>query len=238
MASPAPARPFPNPHPGSRSRWRAGINTWSGVLVISFLLNLMLFSLLPGLITRVSKYDRSLDPTPSVNVVRIKQPETLVRKKEKKPEEIEKPKKQRIIKSRLRQRPARVPFPFESPPSLPVAQGGISLPSVDMSVMPGFRGVYDMGEVDGPLVPLSQAPPIYPMRAKRKGIEGWVEAEMLISEDGYVEKVTVLNAAPKNVFEKSAINCTSAWRFTGGTVSGVPVKTRAVITLRFNLENE
>ncbi len=51
----------------------------------------------------------------------------------------------------------------------------------------------------------------YPIYAKANCIEGYVVAELDISEQGYVDKVTIVEAAPHGVFENAAYD---AWTQT------------------------
>jgi periplasmic protein TonB len=87
------------------------------------------------------------------------------------------------------------------------------------------------------IIPLERTSPVYPMRARRMGIEGWVKVKILISEQGEVEKVDVLEARPKDIFEKSVLQGVALWRFSPAIVDGVPVKAFATTIIRFNLDD-
>ncbi len=56
-------------------------------------------------------------------------------------------------------------------------------------------------------------PPNYPWRARRKGIEGFIELEFGLNEEGEVIDVEVLKAIPEGFFEKAATNALSRWTF-------------------------
>lgn len=97
--------------------------------------------------------------------------------------------------------------------------------------------VYAVTELDSPIQPLTQTPFVYPLRAKHKGIEGWVSVALQVGMEGNIEAVEVLEAEPKGVFEESVTRSIRAWRFSPATVMGERVKTRVVTTIRFELED-
>ncbi len=65
-----------------------------------------------------------------------------------------------------------------------------------------------------------------------------MKVKILVTEQGLVNKVEILEAKPKDVFEQSVIRCISSWRFSPGTVQGVPVKTWVITKIRFELESQ
>ena len=101
---------------------------------------------------------------------------------------------------------------------------------------PDLKASYGIGEIDHPLTPLVQVPPIYPMRARRRGIEGWVKVRFIVDEEGRVNDVSVVESRPRKIFNAPVTRCVSGWRFTPGTVGGIPVKTWVETTVRFDLE--
>ncbi len=64
------------------------------------------------------------------------------------------------------------------------------------------------------VIPLKGRPPIYPWRARKQGVEGFVELEFSINAAGKVTDVTVVDALPEGMFEKAASNALSKWTFT------------------------
>ncbi len=93
-----------------------------------------------------------------------------------------------------------------------------------------------LAELDSPLVPLVKIPPVYPLRAIRRGIEGVVDVEFIITKKGRIEQPKIIKALPEKIFDQSVLNCVSRWKFKPGTVEGIPVNTRASTTIRFKLE--
>ncbi len=79
--------------------------------------------------------------------------------------------------------------------------------------------------VDKKPVPRTQGAPAFPDKARQRGIEGYVKLNLFINTSGAVEKVRVLEAEPKGIFEESAIAAAQSWEFepaeyNGGAVNG------------------
>jgi protein TonB len=197
---------------------------------------------MPALIQMVPEKPDFKNTCESIQVIRIKHPDTVVRKKEKlKPQ---KPKKKDIQKHN---RPLKISkpikrkihLPFKLNPKLVSGAQTLSVPSIEMLSMkiPDLKNAYGVHEIDAPLTPLVKIPPMYPIRAKRRTIEGWVRVRFLVDKEGSVEHVEILKADPVSFFETSVLNCISRWRFKPGTVEGIPVKTWAETTIHFEMEN-
>ena len=235
--------------PGKQAKKTTGSSPWVSfmgwMLAIGFsaALNLTLFGLMPGLIHMIPQDQQDLEDIKAIQVIRVKHRETPPRKKElKKP----KPKKEpirrktvtptRTVQQKSMQLKPRLPFQLN--PKLPVTANSLIMPPMENFSLtaPALKGLYEMGELDSPLTPLAKIPPIYPMRAMRRSIEGWVKIRFLVNTKGLVEQLKVLEAKPEGIFEKSVVNCVSQWKFKPGTVEGVAVNTMAETTIRFELE--
>jgi protein TonB len=131
----------------------------------------------------------------------------------------------------------RLSLPFEVNTKLPVGPSSLELP-VAMTVLDklDLKNVFTLGDLDQPLIILTRMPPFYPLNAKRRGIQGWVNVKFVVNEQGRVENVSIVTAQPPGVFDASVMRCMSGWRFKPGTVQGVPVKVWAETTIRFELE--
>jgi TonB family protein len=82
-----------------------------------------------------------------------------------------------------------------------------------------------------------EVPPVYPREAQRAGTEGWVQVEFTIAPDGSTRDLQVRDSAPKEVFDKAALDSVSKWRFEPIRKNGAPVAQRAVLQVRFVLNN-
>ncbi len=220
---------------------------WAFALVGSVLLNVSLFGLMPGL-QRVPDLPGALEEISQVQVIRVKRTLTPPHKKKpEKPKQV-KPAKTKVIKSfkqrseiRSSLKPILKPQPaFQLNPKLPKASMELVMPGLEHFAMdsPLLKDHYTMGELDSPLTPLVKIPPIYPMLATRRGIEGLVTVEFLVNKKGLVQQVRILDSKPEHIFDKSVIACVSQWKFKPGTMEGIPVATLARTTIRFRLETE
>jgi len=79
----------------------------------------------------------------------------------------------------------------------------------------------------------SKTAPEYPPVARQLRIEGAVELEATVAEDGTVEDVNIVSGNP--VLTKPAAAAVKKWKFTPFTEGGKPVKTIAPIVLTFKL---
>jgi protein TonB len=75
--------------------------------------------------------------------------------------------------------------------------------------------------------------PDYPAIAKQLKLEGRVEIEASISEDGSVEGVKILNG--NAVLTNAAAAAMKRWKFQPFTDSGKPVRAVATLTFTFKL---
>ena len=62
--------------------------------------------------------------------------------------------------------------------------------------------------------PLKRVDPIYPPRAERLGLEGWVSVRFNISPLGEVFNATVMRSKPPNVFDTAVLNAITLWEYT------------------------
>lgn len=84
---------------------------------------------------------------------------------------------------------------------------------------------------------VKEVPPEYPREAARAGTEGWVQVEFTIAPDGTTRDLQVRDSAPAIVFDRAALDSVSKWRFEPVIKNGAPVSQRAVLQVRFVLNN-
>lgn len=77
----------------------------------------------------------------------------------------------------------------------------------------------------------SRVQPEYSAIARQLKLEGAVELEAVVSEQGSVEDVRVVSGNP--VLTKAAVEAVKKWKFTPAMESGKPVKELAPITVEF-----
>jgi len=215
----------------------SGLKMWLvylGMLAGAMAVNLVLFGLMPFLLTHnEGKTESDLLPVP-VNLIRLQPPEPPVKKTVEKPPPPPKPK---APKPQPPQRSfARLSLPFSVSSRLPPLAGDLSLPVVPAADLGRFDDIFGVGDLDSPLSILVRIPPIYPISAKRRGIEGWVRIRFIVNEDGSVSNLVVAESKPLKLFDDAVIRSVSGWRFKAGTVGGVPVKTQAETVVRFELD--
>ncbi|MDH3589317.1 MAG: energy transducer TonB [Gammaproteobacteria bacterium] len=86
------------------------------------------------------------------------------------------------------------------------------------------------------LVPISSARPRYPRSAATRKIEGWVEVIFVVSGEGRVRSVRVLDASPRGIFEDAAVHAMSRWLYAPYYVNGQPIAREATQLFRFRLD--
>jgi protein TonB len=216
----------------NRRNW----STWAWAAAIAFAMNLTLFAIMPYLLHRQPAKPVYEQLVSRINVIRIKRPDSEVQRKTDKPPE----KKEALPPKSASRQPlqAKLTLPFEINPRLP---GGpdildLSPPQTTAFHMPGMQEAFGLGDLDGPLTPLGRIPPVYPMAAKRRGIQGWVKVKFVVNEQGAVERITIVDAKPAGIFDQSVRRCVSKWRFKPGTMEGFLVKTWVETTIRFELD--
>jgi len=196
---------------------------------------------MPGLIQQIPKAPDQMDNPSHMNVIRVKKVETPPRRKEppkvKPPEPVKpRPRAQRTkeLQKKLSIKP-RLKFAIN--PRLPAAPMDLAMPPLEQFSMDGptLKDLYDISELDGSLMALVKVPPIYPIRARRREIEGFVNVVFTVTKQGLVEDISITEARPESVFDAAVVNCVSRWKFKPPTVEGIPVAARAKTTIKFTL---
>ncbi|MCD6152274.1 MAG: energy transducer TonB [Deltaproteobacteria bacterium] len=212
--------------------------TWSGLAAIG--LNLVLFLLMPHLMDPAPLRSSYETVVPRVNVIRIKRHETKIKRKTVKPPEKPRQKPDKHPQATLKHPiSTKLRLPFKLNPRLPGGPGTLALPPFTSSALMNITAppnIFSVEQLDAPLTALARIPPVYPLRARRRGIEGWVKVQFVVNNNGRVDNITIIEAHPAGLFEQSVERCVSAWRFKPGTVDGMIVKTRVETTIRFALD--
>ena len=89
-------------------------------------------------------------------------------------------------------------------------------------------------KTDHPPEPTTYERPPYPRKALQKGIEGVLEAEMIVDTRGRVETVNLIQIPSKH-FHGPALKTFRKWKFKPATVQGVPVRVRVKQVINYRL---
>jgi len=125
-------------------------------------------------------------------------------------------------------------------PQLTSSASNLSSDNSIGSVIPTFDRS-NMGQIsigaDRDVVPLVRINPEYPTRARERGIEGWVQVEFTITAAGTVSDAKVVDADPKGLFERAALEAIGRWKYNPKVVDGRAMERRGVqVVLTFKLE--
>jgi protein TonB len=75
----------------------------------------------------------------------------------------------------------------------------------------------------------------YPAEGLRKNLEGWVELSYVVTTDGKVASVKVLDSNPTGVFDASATRALSRARYKPPLQGGKPAAVSTKIRIAFKL---
>ena len=220
---------------------------WTMAIFFSAILNIFLFGIMPGMIQQVNEKQDKLENIRSIQVVRVKRPDSPVKKnKLPEPEKNKKIMQQKTIinkqvQAKLHKQKIsaiKQKIPFELNPKLPITKTDLKMSPMEQFNfdIPTLKNQYLTSELDAPLIPLIKIPPIYPLKALKRGIEGWVKVKFIVNTLGAVENIEIIDASPARLFNESVKNCVIKWKFKSCTVDGVPVSAIAQTIIKFKLE--
>jgi protein TonB len=78
--------------------------------------------------------------------------------------------------------------------------------------------------------------PVYPAAAQSAGIEGSVLLRAVISMQGNLLGVAVINTSVDPELAQAAMNAVNQWQYEPTLLNGVPVEVVTTITVNFRLE--
>jgi len=123
-------------------------------------------------------------------------------------------------------------------PSLAGLTAGAAPPAAAAPPASAGPAASQPGGPEHEVMPLNDVRPEYPYRARQQGIEGHIKLAFTINPAGRVENIRVLEASPRNIFDREARRAAARWRFAPRTENGVAVSREAVKTLHFRLQGE
>jgi TonB family protein len=78
--------------------------------------------------------------------------------------------------------------------------------------------------------------PQFPLDARRRGIDGWVDLQFVVNTDGSVGDLTIVGAQPVGIFEQAALTAVRYWRYQPVLRAGQAVSQRARVRLHFAMQ--
>ncbi|MBL8150197.1 MAG: TonB family protein [Blastocatellia bacterium] len=75
--------------------------------------------------------------------------------------------------------------------------------------------------------------PDYPELARQARIQGDVQIELTIDEEGSVKMARIISGHP--VLQKTALEAARKWKFNPTVLNGTPVKVQGILTFRFSI---
>jgi TonB family protein len=78
--------------------------------------------------------------------------------------------------------------------------------------------------------------PQFPLAARERGIEGWVDLQFVVNTDGSVGELTIVGAQPVGIFEQAALDAVRNWRYQPAMRAGQATSQRARVRLRFAMQ--
>ncbi|MCR8921341.1 TonB family protein [Dasania sp. GY-MA-18] len=77
--------------------------------------------------------------------------------------------------------------------------------------------------MSGNAISMMQVAPNYPERARRKGIEGYVDLVFDLSATGQTLNIRILDAQPRGYFEQASIRALKKWKYKPAMEDGVAI---------------
>jgi len=100
----------------------------------------------------------------------------------------------------------------------------VSSPQINTTLRVGGFG---FGMSDGEYLPIVKVAPVYPARALQRGLDGYVILEFTVTRQGTVRDIFVVEST-STLFERSAINAASKFKYKPRVISGEAVEVPGV----------
>jgi periplasmic protein TonB len=197
-------------------------------IALGGLVTLALFIMIQKMVTPGDPAEVVAVRGPLIDFVRLKRDQDLALKRRAKPE---RPVKPRVAPPLPVAGKVNRPAPRADVPTMPVLEG----PALGLA---GPLGFMFPGE-DMDALPLFRVPPQYPIRAERRGIEGWVDLAFTISKTGRVIDPEVIDGKPAGMFDQAARAAVMKWRYRPKVEHGSPIERKGVrVRIRFELRDD
>jgi protein TonB len=127
--------------------------------------------------------------------------------------------------------------PAVPPPPAPVTRPVAAAPAGNAAQAPAPRPASTPVAAIAATSPVltRRVEPYYPADARRTRRQGWVDVRFMVEADGSVSHAGVVDADPRNVFDRAALTAVERWQFTPGTRDGTPVPMEVRQRIEFRL---
>ena len=78
--------------------------------------------------------------------------------------------------------------------------------------------------------------PQFPLAARERGIDGWVDLQFVVNTDGSVGELTIVGAQPVGIFEQAALDAVRHWHYQPVMRAGQAISQRARVRVRFTMQ--
>ncbi|MFE8071328.1 energy transducer TonB [Marinobacteraceae bacterium S3BR75-40.1] len=198
-----------------------------GALAAAAVVTFAVFFLMQRLIASGESALTGEDERYVVDFVRVKQQEQVKEKERERPEP-PKPEKE----------PPKPEMPQTSQQQVAASADGLNIGALAMDTSLNLdAGISGGGSSE--YLPIVKVQPVYPRRALRRGIEGYVVVEFTVTSSGTVSDPRVVEADPKGLFDEAALDAAKKFKYRPKMIDGEPVKVAGVRNIiRFQLDKK
>ena len=208
---------------------------YSASFITAIIISFFLFLGMSLLITNKNSYQSSDFEISNFNM--ITETETPIKVKQEKPKIPE--------KEEVKQPPAApkidISQDYERPENpIPTGNGNLEnmdLTGLDIPFIPNIHSGPGIVPNDGDLILVAGIQPIYPPKAARAGIEGWVKVEIQVNEYGLVSHVEVLDSNPKRIFDNATKRAMFKSKFKPLVIDGKAFSQTAIQVIEFKMDD-
>ena len=131
--------------------------------------------------------------------------------------------------------PAKMPEASMEGP-VPLSEGPVPTEGAEGSVPTALSAPQEQSEIDSEPRALNRIVPVYPRSARRRGREGVVTLEILVSDIGNVSEAVVVAGSGHRDLDLAAVSAVRSARFAPATEDGVQVQGKLRLTFEFKLK--
>ncbi|MCM8526559.1 MAG: TonB family protein [Lentisphaeraceae bacterium] len=109
-------------------------------------------------------------------------------------------------------------------------------PPVSTPPSKNYNAIFSEHEVDTDAQIIKRAKPVYPRRALRRKVAGYVVIQCVITKEGRIANPIIVKATPKGYFEESCLDAIENVLYKPATLDGKPVAQRMELTFDFGIK--